>query len=197
MVWYRCKKIIDDNKIRKEKLKEQAKNDAIVECEFCHNKFKYGDHPSNNKNNHNFCCDEHKNLYIASFAKNKTKECVCVDCGCIVIVDKHVSPNHVRCNACSIKYKKDRPYRLYKLRKTHKKQKIQRFCLVCGKELTNYQKRFCSNKCNLTYRYNSYINRYNDYINRWKNGLENGMKGKTSLSSYIRKYIWINNQIML
>ena len=32
--------------------------------------------------------------------------------------------------------------------------------------------------------------RYSDYISRWKNGLESGMRGKTSISANIRKYLF-------
>lgn len=32
--------------------------------------------------------------------------------------------------------------------------------------------------------------RYKKYIERWKTGLESGMRGKTSLNQYIRRYIF-------
>ena len=32
--------------------------------------------------------------------------------------------------------------------------------------------------------------RYSDYISRWKKGLESGMRGKTSISNNIRKYLF-------
>ena len=32
--------------------------------------------------------------------------------------------------------------------------------------------------------------RYQEYIIRWKNGLENGMRGKTAISVYIKKYLF-------
>lgn len=33
------------------------------------------------------------------------------------------------------------------------------------------------------------IDRYENYIKRWKLGLESGMRGKTSLSNHIRRYM--------
>lgn len=58
-----------------------------------------------------------------------------------------------------------------------------KFCLNCGKELSNKQNKYCNNKCQLEYQYNL-------YIDRWKKGLETGMKGKTSISRHIKKYLF-------
>jgi Zn finger protein HypA/HybF involved in hydrogenase expression len=33
--------------------------------------------------------------------------------------------------------------------------------------------------------------KYLDYIEKWKSGLETGMRGKTSISAHIRKYLFI------
>ena len=33
--------------------------------------------------------------------------------------------------------------------------------------------------------------KYNEYIIRWKNGLENGMRGKTAISGHIRRFLFI------
>lgn len=73
-----------------------------------------------------------------------------------------------------------------KEKKIEKKEKVQRFCECCGRELKTYQGRFCSGKCqNLT--------RYKDYIERWKNGEEDGMKGEYSVSNHIKHYLFEKN----
>jgi len=58
-------------------------------------------------------------------------------------------------------------------------------CLCCGigvKKASNKKNKFCGHLCQHTHQ-------YNEYIDRWKNGLENGLKGETQTSSFIRRYI--------
>lgn len=55
-------------------------------------------------------------------------------------------------------------------------------CLHCGKELTGNQTKYCSQRCQLDYQ-------QEQYINRWKQGLENGLSGKCGLSKRIKHYL--------
>lgn len=59
---------------------------------------------------------------------------------------------------------------------------MEKFCLNCGKELTNTQTKYCSHFCQQEYQHKI-------YINNWKNGLETGMKGKYGISKHIHKYL--------
>lgn len=68
----------------------------------------------------------------------------------------------------------------YNNQKRKKKQKNE--CLNCKKELKRKNQKFCSNKCQQTYIYKK-------YIENWKNGKEDGLIGKYSLSSHIRHYM--------
>lgn len=56
-------------------------------------------------------------------------------------------------------------------------------CVNCGKPLKKNAIRYCSNSCEHEYIYKS-------YIERWKNGLEDGIRGKYQISSYIKKYLF-------
>lgn len=59
-------------------------------------------------------------------------------------------------------------------------------CKNCNKEIVEYPERssrFCSHKCHKEYE-------YKQYIVRWKNGQENGIVGKFSMSKQIKKYIF-------
>lgn len=55
-------------------------------------------------------------------------------------------------------------------------------CMNCNKEL-NKKGKYCSIKCQQEYEYIKYI----DY---WKKGLNNGMRGQTQVSDYIRRYLY-------
>ncbi len=55
-------------------------------------------------------------------------------------------------------------------------------CKNCGKDI-NRNRMFCCTKCQRDYEYKT-------YINRWKNGLENGLRGKYSVSQNIRRYLF-------
>ena len=57
-----------------------------------------------------------------------------------------------------------------------------RYCLNCGKVLSNRQTKYCSNICQADYQ-------YKQYINRWKSGEETGLSGEYSISQHIRKYL--------
>jgi len=61
-------------------------------------------------------------------------------------------------------------------------KKPRKKCLSCGKETPRPGYKYCSNKCQHEFQYQS-------YIKKWKNG---GVKGLNSLglvSSYIKKYL--------
>lgn len=170
------REIINSNKIMRKQMLDYEFNNRMVECDYCHNLFRFGDHPSNNRNKHNFCCNDHKNKYIASFSKGKTKICKCFDCGCDVVVDVHVPNQLAFCHDCLNKHDYSNP-----TRREFFKKRDPIFCPICGKETINHT-RTCSLKCDAEYR-------YREYIKRWKAGLETGMKGTTSISSFIRRYI--------
>jgi hypothetical protein len=58
-------------------------------------------------------------------------------------------------------------------------------CLNCGNEIkygSTKSNKFCSIKCQKDYT-------HKEYIKRWKDGLEDGMRGKYSISDHIRKYL--------
>lgn len=57
-----------------------------------------------------------------------------------------------------------------------------RYCLNCGKVLSNRQIKFCSNICQADYQ-------HKQYINRWKSGEETGLNGEYGISQHIRKYL--------
>jgi endogenous inhibitor of DNA gyrase (YacG/DUF329 family) len=67
----------------------------------------------------------------------------------------------------------------------NKGKKQTHICINCGKEFEHTRSsknKFCSNKCQMDYR-------YKEYIKRWKNGEEDGMSGKYGLSEHIRRYL--------
>lgn len=183
---------MDENKLRRRNEELCRHNEAYVECCYCHKMFRYGDHPSNNKAHHNFCCDDHRNKFIASFSSGNTKTGVCIECGTETTVNVHTPANHILCAECRGVYDQCRGRRIRKnnrntlrtkrnpLRKPHKRPTT--YCKVCGKE-TNNHTTFCSSDCSLKYR-------YTDYIMRWKLGLEDGMAGSCGISGYIRRYIF-------
>ena len=57
-----------------------------------------------------------------------------------------------------------------------------RYCLNCGKVLSNRQTKYCSNICQADYQ-------HKQYINRWKSGEETGLNGEYGISPHIRKYL--------
>lgn len=57
-----------------------------------------------------------------------------------------------------------------------------RYCLNCGKVLSNRQTKYCSNICQADYQ-------YKQYINRWKSGEETGLSGEYGISQHIRRYL--------
>jgi hypothetical protein len=62
-------------------------------------------------------------------------------------------------------------------------------CKNCNHEIIMYPERddeFCSMKCHHEYM-------YHQYIRKWKNGEENGIIGKFSISGYIKKYLFEKN----
>ena len=123
----------------------------------------------------------------------ETKEIKCFLCDKIIIINKRCSAKNALCLDCkketyNIKRKEYNKKRQIKRRQTYKQKennirinKKEKFCKTCGKKI-NKKYDFCCNKCVVEWK-------YIEYILRWKLGLENGMKGETSISSYIKKYI--------
>jgi len=68
----------------------------------------------------------------------------------------------------------------YSEKKIISKPKKISFCLNCEKEVIN--KKYCSQKCKNEYE-------YNDRIKMWLSGSITGMKGKTSTSDWIKRYM--------
>jgi len=59
----------------------------------------------------------------------------------------------------------------------------EKCCLYCGKRLIKDQRKYCCHKCQYEYKY--YI-----WLNKWKLGLVDGIRGDTSTSRYIKKYLF-------
>lgn len=87
-----------------------------------------------------------------------------------------------------------------KCRKGSGKSKIKTNCCVCGTELERkrwFKERFPDSYCPRCKRTRfsgaskrSGETKYRNYIARWKQGLENGMRGKTATSAHIRRYLF-------
>lgn len=185
----RC--IINENKLRKHNEDLCRHDESHVECCYCHKMFRYGNHPSNNKSHHNFCCDDHRNKFVASFSRGNTKTGVCIECGKEVVADVHTPASHIMCSECRSVYDQCRRRHIGKNNNTPrtKKNLVQKthrrpvtYCKVCGKETKNHTL-FCSSECSLRHR-------YADYIKRWKLGIEDGMAGGCGVSGYIRRYLF-------
>jgi hypothetical protein len=59
-------------------------------------------------------------------------------------------------------------------------------CLSCSKEFDAYpsqNRKYCDVKCQNDYQ-------YKEFINNWKDNKVDGMRGKTSTSQHIRKYLF-------
>lgn len=59
-----------------------------------------------------------------------------------------------------------------------------RECLHCKKQLSSYQVKYCSNKCQIDYQYTL-------YIDKWKNGEVDGNRGvqARNLSRYLKRFL--------
>lgn len=55
------------------------------------------------------------------------------------------------------------------------------YCPICGKQKVK-QNKTCSYDCGVEYK-------YREYVKRWLGGEENGVSGKQSTSTYIKKYL--------
>lgn len=57
-------------------------------------------------------------------------------------------------------------------------------CLFCDSQLTWYERKFCSNRCQAEYRYQL-------YIKDWKLGLKSGSRGviTKNISGHLRRYL--------
>jgi len=57
-------------------------------------------------------------------------------------------------------------------------------CITCSKLIEAYTERiYCSTKCQND-------KKYKDFISNWKKGIVEGMRGKTSTSGHIRRYLF-------
>jgi len=61
------------------------------------------------------------------------------------------------------------------------KRKLSNECLYCGKSIYKYRK-YCSHKCVQEHKYRT-------YIGKWLSGKVSGIKGKDSISNYIRRWL--------
>ena len=61
-------------------------------------------------------------------------------------------------------------------------KKPRKKCPVCGKETPRPGYKYCSNKCQQEFQYQS-------YIKKWKNGKIKGLNSLGLVSSYIKKYL--------
>ena len=143
---------------------------------------KEGQHISSIKNK-KFCNLSCCGFYQAKIkSENLLKEYLenpnkCLHCGEPILPKKNQRLADVKvkkfcCRSCAASY-------------NNKDKKITKVCLNCGKELeyTKYDKKYCSNKCQIDYQ-------YKQYIQDWKQGLKNGLSGKYQISSYIRRYLF-------
>ena len=100
------------------------------------------------------------------------------------------------------------------------KESKKKYCIVCGKELTKSQVKFCSHSCSAHYtntyraekRYCKNCGKeliesqrefcshecqndfyYGKYIKRWKSGEEDGLNGEYGISKHIRRYLMSKN----
>ena len=63
---------------------------------------------------------------------------------------------------------------------------MKMICITCSTEIISYlsqKRKYCSVKCQNE-------QQYKDYIAKWLSGEVTGMRGKTSTSAHIRKYIF-------
>ena len=59
---------------------------------------------------------------------------------------------------------------------------MKKFCLNCGKELTDKRNKYCNNKCQIEYQ-------YKEWVIRWKEGKESGISGSYSISRHLKRYL--------
>lgn len=126
-----------------------------------------------------------------SYYKEKKKK-YCLQCG------KELKNGQKKfcSSSCSAKYnnrgRKHSEETKQKISKSLSKKELvkERYCLQCGKELKNGQKKFCSNNC-----YQNYYN--NKRLIEWKNNPENYSKEDTP--PFIKRYLMekYNNQCQI
>ena len=61
-------------------------------------------------------------------------------------------------------------------------KKPRQRCLVCGKEPARAAYTYCSNVCQATYRYLS-------YVKDWRDGKKNGLQGMGIVSRHVKRYL--------
>lgn len=59
---------------------------------------------------------------------------------------------------------------------------MKKFCLNCGKELTDKRNKYCNNKCQAEYQ-------YKEWVIRWKEGKESGISGSYGISNHLKRYL--------
>ena len=143
-------------------------------CKNCNNKFfeKYS-----NLSNGDFCSIKCARSYAQKQCLKGTKIVKCITCKKEIEVDKRASELLCKCNDCKKTYKKK-----------IKTNKSIRKCSICKKNISLYNNKsgLCFD-CFTKKRKEEY---YNNYIKRWKDGLENGLRGKITISHLIRKYLF-------
>ena len=55
-------------------------------------------------------------------------------------------------------------------------------CLYCGKELTNRQTKYCSNKCQM-------MHKSQNLVEQWKKGEHDGLRGTNQVATFVRNYM--------
>jgi len=118
-------------------------------------------------------CNNTLNIDIVRIIdENKTKKKkFCLVCG------KELHGQQVKfcSHSCSSKYNNVGVARNKKYEKGN--------CLNCGNPLSKGMSKFCSYDCQNEYR-------YKEYIKKWKNGEVDGIKGKSDVSYFVRRYIF-------
>jgi len=108
--------------------------------------------------------------YKCGYDQNELKDAICPKCGKKHKIRKRAAPKLTPCIECG----GNDP--------TVKREK-EEYCLYCGKKLINKRYKYCNHNCQRIYQYLI-------YINKWKLGLVDGIKGKASISGYIRYYLF-------
>ena len=118
-----------------------------------------------------FCCDKCARSFSTIKVDNdELKDSVCPKCGGYHRIRKRASDKLTLCVDCGGKgVVKDNRY--------------TGVCIYCENTLKTSSKLYCSKKCQTEYNYLI-------YINKWKLGSVDGRKGKMSVSTHIRRYMF-------
>ena len=149
-----------------------------MECERCGNKH------DGSFGSGRFCCRPCANSRREHTHTNIERKCT--ECGNRVTVNKTFPIKFVKCCECIKNINLNKKKGREKKRNTEQFLKYQKrglYCLNCKELLVERkQTKYCSTECQLEYQ-------YKQYIERWKNGLEDGMRGKSWTSNHIRRYL--------